>query len=87
MTDTATGPKRVRMRFREYPIAPDPQAIPTISAVCVTGEDADCGATSGHAQSADAVARWMAEHFRDTGHAAFERTTTEPLRVEAGTWH
>jgi hypothetical protein len=86
MTDT-TMPRRVRMRFREYPITPDPQAVPTVTAVCVTGEDADCGATSGPRTDRDAVARWMAEHFRDTGHALFDRTTSETLVVEAGPWH
>jgi hypothetical protein len=74
------------MRFREYPITPDPHAVPTISAVCVTGEDADCGATSGPMADPDTVARWMAEHFRDTGHTAFEQSATETLHVEAGTW-
>ncbi len=36
-----------RYRFRNYTIARDETAAPTYAAECVTGDDADCGESSG----------------------------------------
>lgn len=76
------------MRFREYQVraVADPQALPTFTAVCVTGEDADCGAESGDMHDPDALVHWIAGHFRDTGHAHFERSTRAQVIAEAGPW-
>jgi len=37
-----------RYRFREYTVTTvlDPTALPTFEAICVAGEQQDCGATS-----------------------------------------
>ena len=37
-----------RYRFREYTVTTvlDPMALPTFEAICVAGEQQDCGATS-----------------------------------------
>lgn len=76
------------MRFREYKVRAviDPQALPTFTAVCVTGEDTDCGATSGDVLDPDTLVQWIAVHFRDTGHTRFERSTRAPVIAEAGPW-
>jgi hypothetical protein len=76
------------MRFREYTVraVTDPQAVPVFTAVCVTGEDADCGAVSGDMHDPDNLVHWIAGHFRDTGHAQFERSTRATVVAEAGPW-
>lgn len=78
-----------RFRFRDYHVNPvtDPMSLPTLSAVCVTGEDADCGAASGDVRSAEELVRWIAEHFAETKHETFERTERATVRAEAGEWH
>jgi hypothetical protein len=76
------------MRFREYSVraVADPQALPVFTAVCVTGEDADCGVGSGDLFDPDVLVQWIAGHFRDTGHTQFERCTRAVVIVEAGPW-
>ncbi|WP_018549258.1 hypothetical protein [Streptomyces sp. LaPpAH-108] len=39
---------------------PDPLALPTVEAVCVTGEERNCGATSGTLYTPDELTRWIA---------------------------
>jgi hypothetical protein len=76
------------MRFREYKVTAvtDPHSLPTFRAVCVTGEDADCGATSGDLTDPDALTRWIAEHYRDTTHSTYERTTRATVTAQPGAW-
>lgn len=75
-------------RFREYKVraVADPQALPVFTAVCVTGDESDCGAASGDLFDPDQLVHWIAEHFRDTGHTQFERNTRAPVIAEAGPW-
>jgi hypothetical protein len=51
--------KTTRYRFREYTVTTvlDPMALPTFEAVCVTGEDQDCGAASGQMHTPEALDR------------------------------
>ncbi|WP_236242883.1 hypothetical protein [Streptomyces sp. CC228A] len=90
MSDSAhTGtPVRRRYRFREYHVTAvvDPMTLPTFAAVCVTGEDHDCGATSGELHTEDELTRWIAEHCAETGHDFYHRTTRATLRAEPGAW-
>jgi hypothetical protein len=76
------------MRFREYTVrtVADPLALPVFTGLCVTGEDSDCGAGSGGLFTPDALVQWIAEHFRDTGHTQFERSTRATVVAEAGPW-
>jgi len=77
-----------RYRFREYTVttALDPMALPTVEAVCVTGEKQDCGAASGPMHTPEELTRWIAAHCAQTGHATYERTTRATLRAEPGEW-
>ncbi|WNI19917.1 hypothetical protein [Actinacidiphila sp. ITFR-21] len=75
-----------RFRFQNYTIAADDSALPEFHAVCVTGEDADCGADSGRHASAAELDRWMAEHARDAGHTRFRRSEWTYAEVQPGDW-
>ncbi|GAA2948143.1 MULTISPECIES: DUF7848 domain-containing protein [Streptomyces] len=90
MPDPATigTPTRKRYRFREYHVTAvvDPMTLPTFSVVCVTGEDHDCGATSGELHAEGELTRWIAEHCAQTGHDFYHRTTRATLRAEPGAW-
>lgn len=48
-----------RYRFREYYVTtvPDPLALPAFEAVCVTGGERNCGATSGTPHTPDGFPR------------------------------
>lgn len=81
---------KARYRFRDYKVTSvtaDQTAEPTYEAECVTGDDADCGATSGVLFTSDDVTRWMACHTRDTGHTRFRRTCSDYALVEPGDRH
>ncbi|MEU7153834.1 hypothetical protein AB0B15_38340 [Streptomyces sp. NPDC045456] len=73
-------------RFRNYTITADKAMLPRYQAVCVTGDDADCGADSGSQPSPADVERWIAEHTRDTGHDLYRRAPWEYVRATAGAW-
>lgn len=77
---------RATYRFREYGITPDPLGVPDHQAVCVSGDETDCGADSEAQPDGEALARWMAEHTRDTGHLRFRVAQWGYALVEAGTW-
>lgn len=73
-------------RFRNYRVSADETAMPAYQAVCVTGEDTDCGADSQDQPDEAALTRWMAEHTRDTGHGRFRRAHWDYATVETGSW-
>lgn len=73
-------------RFREYGVTPDESAAPAYQAVCVTGEEADCGADSKDQPDEKALTRWMAEHTSSTGHDRFRRARWDYAMVEPGSW-
>ncbi|MFI6861523.1 hypothetical protein ACIBKZ_16740 [Streptomyces sp. NPDC050421] len=84
----ARGIARSRYRFREYHVtmAPDPLALPALTAVCVTGEERSSGATSGTMHTPDELTRWIAGHCAQTGHQDYEQTVRAVLRAEPGAW-
>ncbi|CAM5655211.1 hypothetical protein GCM10010329_11520 [Streptomyces spiroverticillatus] len=65
------------LRFVPYRIAPDPLSEPEYEAVCVSGDDADCGAASGTSATPEPVAAWQFTHSGETGHTRFRRTFHE----------
>ncbi|MFJ9427873.1 hypothetical protein [Streptomyces sp. NPDC101249] len=77
---------RARFRLRDYRITADPVTPPTYQAVCVTGEDADCGADSDHQETEATVERWIAKHTRDTGHDFYRRARWDFVKSEPGAW-
>ncbi len=68
---------RKTLRFVPYRIAPDPLSEPEYEAVCVSGDDADCGAASGTGETPMGVAAWQFTHSAETGHTRFRRTFHE----------
>ncbi|CAL9325065.1 hypothetical protein [Streptomyces sp. SudanB91_2054] len=79
---------RGRYRFREYHVTtvPDPLALPTFEAVCVTGEEHNCGATSGTLHTSDELTRWIAGHCAQSGHQLYEQTVRALVRAGPGAW-
>ncbi|MET7716028.1 hypothetical protein [Streptomyces sp. NPDC005407] len=73
---------RAGYRFVDYKVREDATAERTREAVCVVGEDSDCGISSGELVDEEKVTRWMAEHRRDTGHSRFKRLFTDYATVE-----
>ncbi|WP_409057010.1 hypothetical protein [Streptomyces sp. SYP-A7185] len=84
----ARSTARGRFRFREYHVTtvPDTLALPTVAAECVTGEDRNCGGTSGPLHTPDELTRWIAGHCAATGHELYEQTTRTLLCAEPGAW-
>ncbi|MFI9005515.1 hypothetical protein [Streptomyces sp. NPDC053541] len=52
----------------------------------MSGDEEDCGADSGDRPDGTALARWMAEHTRDTGHDRFRVASWSYAVVKAGAW-
>lgn len=79
---------RGHYRFREYHVTvlADPMALPACEALCVTGEERNCGAESGTLHAPDELTRWIAEHCAATGHQHYEQTVRATLRAEPGAW-
>ncbi|WP_406094702.1 hypothetical protein [Kitasatospora purpeofusca] len=75
-------------RFRKYHVATaiDSLTLPTFEAVCVSGEERDCGATSGELHTPEELTRWIAGHCAQTGHQSYEQTTRTIVRAEPGAW-
>ncbi|QYA98941.1 hypothetical protein KZO11_38010 [Streptomyces anulatus] len=65
---------------------PDPLALPAFTAVCVTGEEHNCGAASGTLHTPDELTRWIAGHCAATGHELYEQTSRTLLRAEPRAW-
>lgn len=85
MLDTGTWARK-RYRFREHHVTAvvGLMALPTFEAVCVTGGDHDCGATSSAVHTEGEVTHWIAEHRAQTGHDFYHRTIRATFRAEPG---
>ncbi|WP_369199010.1 DUF7848 domain-containing protein [Streptomyces djakartensis] len=77
---------RATYRFRNYSVTADDTAMSAYQAVCVTGDDADCGEDSGDQPDEAALTKWMAEHTRDTGHERFRQARWDYVTVRPTTW-
>ncbi|MFT9788393.1 hypothetical protein ACMZ5E_19495 [Streptomyces rhizosphaericola] len=79
---------RGRYRFREYHVTtvPAPLALQTFEAVCVTGEEHNCGAASGTLHTPGELTRWNAGHCAQSGHELNEQTVRALVHAEPGAW-
>lgn len=69
-------------RFVNYRINGDPVGELTWSAVCVSGDEKECGASSGELGGEEGACDWMAEHRAETGHDRFKRVFSDYAIVE-----
>lgn len=74
---------RAVLRFVDYTTTPDPVGESVWSAVCVSGEEKDCGASSKELDSERAVVDWMAQHCAETRHSRFKRSFSDYALVES----
>jgi hypothetical protein len=77
---------RQRFRFRAYEIRPDPLAVTTLEAECVSGAEAECGASSGDLGTPPALRQWVADRASRTGHQRFRLITADYALAEPGEW-
>ncbi|MFH8403574.1 hypothetical protein ACH4FX_02205 [Streptomyces sp. NPDC018019] len=70
-------------RFVPFTITQDASAEPTYEAVCVSGEEKECGAASDEWLTPHPVEVWMREHTKDTGHRRYRRNFQDYAEVEA----
>ncbi|KUO21023.1 DUF7848 domain-containing protein [Streptomyces dysideae] len=70
--DRSTG-RRV-FRYVPYSITQDASAEPEYEARCVSGEESDCGATSGPCSAPEDVEEWQRRHTQETRHTRYRRS-------------
>lgn len=73
---------RPAFRYVDYKTTLDPAGEQTWRAVCVAGDEKDCGAKSPESGDEEAANDWMAEHTAETGHGRFKRTYSDYALVE-----
>jgi hypothetical protein len=73
---------RAVLRFIDYVTKQDPTGEETWKAVCVSGDEEECKATSPVLGGDEAANDWMAEHTAQTGHKRFKRTFEDYALVE-----
>jgi hypothetical protein len=69
-------PSRV-FRYVEYLTRQDPTGELSWGVECVTGDEKDCGASSGPLVGEVPAIRWMSNHTAATGHNRYRRTFTD----------
>ncbi|MGW0708629.1 DUF7848 domain-containing protein [Streptomyces sp. NPDC002643] len=69
-------PTRTRRIFRYVPyvIAQDQSAEPEYEATCVSGDEVECGATSGVHHDPAGVEEWQRKHTQETRHLRYRRS-------------
>ncbi len=82
--DHAAPPAAGRRVFRyvPYSIVQDPSARPEYEAYCVSGEEADCGASSGPCQAPAEVEEWQRRHTQETRHLRYRRSFADYAVLE-----
>ncbi|MFE0803302.1 hypothetical protein [Streptomyces sp. NPDC058812] len=60
-------------RYVPFTIVQDPTAQPEYEARCVSGDEADCGASSGPCQGPEEVEEWQRGHTQETRHLRYRR--------------
>ncbi|MDN3028850.1 hypothetical protein [Streptomyces sp. S.PB5] len=71
----ASGPHTRRIfRFVPYSIVQDATAEPVYEALCVSGDESDCGAGSGPCRHPSEVEDWQRRHTQETRHLRYRRT-------------
>ncbi|MEU0200240.1 MULTISPECIES: hypothetical protein [unclassified Streptomyces] len=69
-------------RYVPYTIVQDASALPEYQAYCVSGEDVDCGASSGPCQSPGEVEEWQRRHTQETRHLRYRRSFADYAVLE-----
>ncbi|WP_342456401.1 hypothetical protein [Streptomyces coeruleorubidus] len=69
-------------RYVPYSIVQDASALPEYQAYCVSGDDADCGATSGPCQAPGEVEEWQRRHTQQTRHLRYRRSFADYAVLE-----
>ncbi|MFI8170187.1 hypothetical protein ACIGAN_28080 [Streptomyces sp. NPDC085931] len=69
-------------RYVPYTIVQDPSALPEYQAYCVSGEDADCGASSGPCAAPGEVEEWQRRHTQETRHLRYRRSFADYAVLE-----
>ncbi|MFE7114449.1 hypothetical protein ACFU99_03375 [Streptomyces sp. NPDC057654] len=69
-------------RYVPYMITHDPLACTEVSAVCVSGDDTECGEKSSVYLRPDSVIEWMRQHAQETGHRRYRRSYGHYLLLE-----
>ncbi|MFB7651923.1 MULTISPECIES: hypothetical protein [unclassified Streptomyces] len=60
-------------RYVPFAIVQDSSALPEYQAYCVSGDDTDCGATSGPCPAPTDVEEWQRTHTQQTRHTRYRR--------------
>ncbi|MFJ8085108.1 hypothetical protein ACIQ6Y_31375 [Streptomyces sp. NPDC096205] len=71
--ERSTGTGRRVFRYVPYSIVQDASAQPEYEARCVSGDEADCGATSGLCAHPADVEEWQRRHTQETRHTRYRR--------------
>jgi hypothetical protein len=69
-------------RYVPYTIVQDASALPEYQAYCVSGEDADCGASSGPCAAPGEVEEWQRRHTQETRHLRYRRSFADYAVLE-----
>jgi hypothetical protein len=69
-------------RYVPYSIVQDASAEPEYEALCVSGEEADCGASSGPCHHPAEVEEWQRRHTQETRHTRYRRSFADYAVLE-----
>jgi hypothetical protein len=69
-------------RYVPYTIVQDAAALPEYEACCVSGEEQDCGASSGRCQGPGEVEEWQRRHAQETRHLRYRRSFADYAVLE-----
>ncbi|MEU4999709.1 hypothetical protein [Streptomyces sp. NPDC021622] len=73
---------RRTFHYVPYTLVQDLYAAPEYEAGCVSGDQVDCGATSGSHSDPAPVEEWQRLHTQETGHLRYRRTFTDYAVME-----
>ncbi|MEU0246041.1 hypothetical protein ABZ192_17180 [Streptomyces sp. NPDC006235] len=69
-------------RYVPYSIVQDASAVPEYQAYCVSGEEEDCGASSGPRPTPAEVEEWQRRHTQETRHLRYRRSFADYAVLE-----
>ncbi|WP_338782295.1 hypothetical protein [Streptomyces sp. DG1A-41] len=69
-------------RYVPYSIVQDASALPEYQAYCVSGEEEDCGASSGPRTAPAEVEEWQRRHTQETRHLRYRRSFADYAVLE-----
>ncbi|WP_349239952.1 hypothetical protein [Streptomyces sp. CC219B] len=77
-----TAGRRRLFRYVPYSIVQDASAQPEYQAYCVSGDEHDCGATSGPCTDPTDVEEWQRRHTQETRHTRYRRSFADYAVLE-----